>query len=284
MIGSLVAELRKTAKRPAVWICLGVVVALLVGIGYAVVWFVYGHPPRNFEQSLPRGTTVASLKATLYPRHFHQQVLSFSSSLGSAIALVLGVLSVGSEYGWNTLKTLFTQRPGRLTVLTAKFACLVLVMLVFAVAMTAAAALASLAAAGLDGGDLTFPAARTVLEAVLATWLMFTVWAFFGAFFAFAFRQSALAIGLGLVYVLIVEGLIFQLVGLAGGETFRKIQAWFPAANTSGLAQAFGRAGRTADAAQSPLMDGTHAVIALLIYAAAFAIASAIFLRSRDVT
>jgi ABC-2 type transport system permease protein len=283
VIGAFVAELRKTAKRPAVWMCLGVVLALLVAIGYAVVWFVYGHPPRNFEQSLPRGTTIADLKATLYPLHFYQQVLGFSGSLGSAIALVLGVLSVGSEYGWNTLKTLFSQRPGRLTVLAAKFACLIVVMLVFAVAMMLAAALASLAAAGLDGGDITFPAARTIVKAALATWLMFTVWAFFGGFFAFAFRQSALAIGLGLVYVLVVEGLIFQLVGLAGGDTFRKIQSWFPAANTNGLAQAFGRAGRTGGGGPPALMDGTHAVIALLVYATAFAVASAIFLRSRDV-
>ena len=33
---------------------------------------------------------------------------------GGAFALMLGVLSLGSEYGWGTFKTAYTQGPGRL--------------------------------------------------------------------------------------------------------------------------------------------------------------------------
>lgn len=283
MIGALAAELRKTLKRPAVWVCLAVLVLLMVGIYYALVWFVYSHPPPNFQQSLPRGTRVADLKASLYPLHFHRQVAGFSSSLGGAMALVLGVLSVGSEYGWNTFKTVFTQRPGRLTVLAAKFACLALLMLLLAVVMMAAGALASLALAALDGADLAFPAAWTIVEAGLATWLMYCVWAGFGALLAFAFRQSALAIGLGLVYVVLVEGLLFQVLGLTGADWVRKVEQWFPAANTTGLAQSFGRVVQGAAQPATPVVTGTHAVIVLLVYAAAFVAGSAAFLKLRDV-
>ena len=37
---------------------------------------------------------------------------------------MLGVFALGSDYGWDTLKTLFTQRPGRLRVFAAKLAAL----------------------------------------------------------------------------------------------------------------------------------------------------------------
>ena len=283
MIGAFAAELRKAGRRPAVWICLGVLVAILVGIEYVVVWFVFSHPPPNFEQSLPKGTRIADLKAVLHPLHFHRQVLGMSSSLGSAMALVVGVLSVGSEYGWNTFKTLLTQRPGRLVVLTAKLAVLTLLMLLFAIVVMVAGALTSVAMAGVDGAGTGFPSLDTVLRATLAAWLMYTVWAFFGAFLAFAFRQSALAIGLGLVYALVVEGLIFQLLGLTGSDWFKKFEQWFPAANTNGLTRSFGQAAAATAQAAAPLVTGTHAALVLLAYAAAFVAGSAALLRLRDV-
>ncbi len=283
MIGAVLGEARKFARRPAVWLCLAIVVALLVALGYGIVWWVYSHPPPNFQQQLPRGLRVSDLKRALYPAHYHQQLLGFTVQLGSAIALVLGVLSVGSEYGWNTLKTLLTQRPGRLQVMAAKYLILVVLMLVFTLVMAAGAALASLGIAAVDGADISFPAPQTTGQAILADWLIMTVWALFGAFLAFAFRQSALAIGLGLVYVLIVEGLIFSLAGTAGGETFRRIQQWFPAANANALYQSFGSAVPSA-VTTKPVAGGTHAVAVLLAYAAAFVIASAIFLRARDVS
>jgi ABC-type transport system involved in multi-copper enzyme maturation permease subunit len=42
---------------------------------------------------------------------------------------MLGVF--GSEYGWDTLRTLFTQRPGRLQVLAAKLAALAIALVPF---------------------------------------------------------------------------------------------------------------------------------------------------------
>ena len=43
---------------------------------------------------------------------------------GGVFALMLGVFALGSEYGWGTLKTLFTQGPSRLRVFAAKLAAL----------------------------------------------------------------------------------------------------------------------------------------------------------------
>jgi ABC-type transport system involved in multi-copper enzyme maturation permease subunit len=43
---------------------------------------------------------------------------------GGALTLVLGALSMGSEYGWGTLKTMLSNRPTRLTFYLAQVATL----------------------------------------------------------------------------------------------------------------------------------------------------------------
>lgn len=281
MTGVLLAELRKTVRRPAVWICLGILVAVLVGIGYLIVWFVYSHPTAQMRASLPRGIDIKELLRQLYPPSFHRQTLSFASTLGGAIALVLGVLTVGSEYGWNTLKTLFTQRPGRLQVMVAKLMALALVLLVFTLAAFLADAAVSFLLASIDGGSTAFPAPDVIGKAVLAAWLDLAMWGLMGAFLAFAFRQSALAIGLGLVYQLVIESLIFGTLGTV--EFIRNLEKWFPGPNATALTQAFGRARVVANPAP-PITDGTHAAVVLLVYCAVFIAASAVFLRARDVS
>ena len=52
--------------------------------------------------------------------------VTLTSPAGKTVnaASILGVLSVGSEFGWGTWKTLLTQRPGRLTVFGAKLVAL----------------------------------------------------------------------------------------------------------------------------------------------------------------
>ena len=62
---------------------------------------------------------------------------------GGVFALMLGVFAFGSEYGWGTLKTLFTQAPGRLRVFAAKLAALAIVLVPFVLALFAAGAVAS---------------------------------------------------------------------------------------------------------------------------------------------
>jgi ABC-2 type transport system permease protein len=286
VLGVLQGEFLKLRKRPAFWVCIALLLLLLLAFGYLLSWivFTYTKPPSG-PNGLPRGVTYAGLKQGLYPLHFVQNTLSGGiANLGGVLALIIGVLSQGSEYGWGTIKTAFTQRPRRLEWLGGKLVSLALTTLLMTFLLLGVAAVASFALASVDGADRSWPPAQTILKGVLSVWLIYSFWAFFGFGLATAFRQSAMAIGLGLAYALVVEALIFGLLVQFVGDPVRQFQQWFPLANTSYLVQSFGSASRELGVAPKPYADATHAVTMLLLYCAAFVILSAVFLQRRDVT
>ena len=278
-------ELFKVVRRPGIWVLIGVLLALAILIGYAITWLIYTYPPPGSNQGLPPGTTLADFKVALYPQNFVRQTLGQWGVLGGVFALIVGVLMQGSEYGWGTIKTLYTQRAGRLTMLFGKVAALGVVVAVMVVALFAVDAAASSIVAWVDGKTISFPAADVIVKAVIAAFLIFAFWAIFGLALSTIFRQSAMAIGLGLAYALVVEVLIFGLLGGLGGDIVKQIQQWFPIANTNYLAQSFGSIRvRGAQGQSTPYADANHAVVMLLLYVLAFAAVTAYLSRTRDIT
>jgi ABC-type transport system involved in multi-copper enzyme maturation permease subunit len=200
-------------------------------------------------------------------------------------ALIVGVLIQGSEYGWGTIKTLYTQRSGRLTMLFGKIAALAVVVAVMVVALFAVDAGSSSIVALVDGKTIAFPNADVIVKAVVAAFLIFGFWAIFGLALSTLFRQSAMAIGLGLAYALVVEVLIFGLLGGLGGDIVKQIQQWFPIANTNYLAESFGQIRvRGLQGAITPYADASHAVAMLFVYVLAFTAITAYLSRTRDIT
>jgi hypothetical protein len=130
-----------------------------------------------------------------------------------------------------TLKTIFTEKPSRLTEVVAKFWALVVVSLVLTMLVLAAAAASRTVLAHLDGQALPWPDLLTIVEATGALWLILAVWTGFDVLLAVICQQSALAIGIGLVYGFVVEGLIFGIFG--SNPTFKNIEKAFPGANAS---------------------------------------------------
>ena len=284
MFAAFRGELYKAVRRPGVWVLVIVLLVLAVLIGYAITWLIYTFPPKGASQGLPPGTTLSDFKVTLYPGNFVRETLGQWGVLGGVFALIVGVLMQGSEYGWGTIKTLYTQRAGRLTMLFGKVAALAVVVLVMVLALFAVDAAASTAVALIDGKTLSYPDATTILKAVVACFLIFGFWAMFGLALATLFQQSALAIGLGLAYTLVVEVLIFGLLAGLGGDIVKQIQQWFPIANTGYLVDSFGTLRVRGVAATTPYTNATHAVIMLLLYLAAFTAISAWLSRTRDIT
>jgi len=277
-------ELFKVIRRPGIWVLISVLLALAILLGYAITWLIYTHPPPGASQGLPPGTTLADFKVALYPQNFVRQTLSQWGVLGGVFALIVGVLMQGSEYGWGTIKTLYTQRSGRLTMLSGKIAALAVVVAVMVVALFAVDAASSSVVAWVDGKTISFPEADVIVKAVVAAFLIFGFWAIFGLTLSTLFRQSAMAIGLGLAYALVVEVLIFGLLGGLGGDIVKKIQQWFPIANTSYLSQSFGQIRVVGVRGQTPYADASHAVVVLLLYVVAFTAITAYLSRTRDIT
>jgi len=107
----MTAELLVLRKRAATWILLGI--WTLLGVFFAYV-IPYALDPEDS----------AAGPAEFLPESLAGTLLAGFPFFGGVFALMLGVFALGSEYGWGTLKTLFTQRPGRLRVFAAKLAAL----------------------------------------------------------------------------------------------------------------------------------------------------------------
>lgn len=282
MLGILSAELLKLRKRWGIRILAIIFILVVVLLTYVLTYVIYKNPSANFRESLPKGTTPSDLIRGLYPQNFHRIALSSVNGLGSAIAIILGVLAVGSEYGWGTLKTIFTQKPSRATVFLGKFFALLITALVFGLLLMAAAAASSLVLGLIDGHYNQWPDPAVIVQATGALWLILLLWTMFGVLLAVLFQQSALAIGVGLVYGFIVEGLIFGLFGRSGG-ILTDIEKGFPGANATALTDHFGQAvSRFATA--SPLVGITQAVLVLSAYTLAFLLVSMAVTSRRDLT
>lgn len=289
MFTSLRAEALKTWKRPAVWVCLVILVLLLIVLGYGIEYFIYTYtkPPA------PARTGGAPLdykllKQVLYPPHFHQNVMNGGAQLGGVLMMIIGVLLQGSEYGWGTIKTVFTQHPPRWAVIVARLVVVAAIAVAAAIALLAIGAVLSWAIAATDGhgGSFPFPDAGTVIKSVLALSLIYFFWAVFGFGLATLFRQSALAVGLGLAYALVIESLAFGLADQFVGDPSRRIHQWFPLDNVGFLVQSFGSAApeRSGAVVATPFADGTHGAIVLLLYCAAFAVVSLALTQRRDIS
>lgn len=282
MIGTFTAEWLKLRRRPAFWVLAGILAGLVAVLQYLVLVLVLASSSVNLN--LGPGVTAETLRQTLYPVHFVRMGLgTVSGGVGGAIALILGVLATGSEYGWSTLKTMLTQRPGRVTIFLGKAAAVGVALVVFDVLIFGMAAVCSGLIGAAYGAGGVWPSVVDVIKGVCAAWLIMAVWAALGVALSVLFRQSALAIGLGLIYAILFEGILFNL--LRGFSWVRTLEKGFPGANGTALVQSFGAALQGPNAAQAqPLVGATQAVLVLAAYVAVFLTLSAVLLRQRDVT
>jgi ABC-type transport system involved in multi-copper enzyme maturation permease subunit len=275
MIGTIQAEWRKLAGRPANLIALGALVAV-VALIYTVGYIEYTWPAAS------QAASAALLKQGLYPGGLIQNLMNFPMPLGAAAALVLGALATGSEYGWGTMKTVLTQGPGRIQTLVAKFVAAGLGVVALTAVLYASGAIASAIVALVDGHAIAWPAAIDVAKAIAATSLIVYCFGLLGMALGFVFRQSAAAVGIGLVYLVVVEAILGRFVSGFHGGDYRWITRGLAGSNAMALVQSFGQI--IADPhAPAPLVGATQAVVTLAVYAAAFAVVSATLLRGRDV-
>jgi ABC-2 type transport system permease protein len=199
---------------------------------------------------------------------------------------MLGVLSIGSEYGWGTLRTLFTQGPGRLRIFGAKLLALALALVPFVLVVYALGALASYAIALREGVDVTWPSAWLLLRGLAAGWLILAVWAALGVLLAVLSRGTALATGIGILYALVIEGLLSALASEV--SVLDRLVELFLRANAYSLVSVLGvSTGDVSDAGpgsfSGPFVAGGQALLVLVVYLAAFIAVAGWLLRRRDV-
>lgn len=323
MVRSFSAEFLKLRKRPAPWILAFILLAIITISYFSSYAFAIAPipessggatvgeavPPPGAESTV--GGTAASQGApgeevppeieeqiqaeqeafneafleSLYPENLLPNVFSggIFTVIGGTLLLILGALIAGSEYGWETFKTVLTQRPGRLGALSGKLLTFGIALLAFVVLGLLAAALCSFIIASLENATMQWPALGEIAKGVGVGFLTMLVWGTLGFTLAVLLRSTAFAIGLGLIWIIIENAIIPGI--LFDNETFETIRKALPGQNASSLSQYFGSPlPEEFMGGLEPLVEPGRAVWVLAAYAVGFIIISALLFWRRDIT
>ncbi|GAA4542379.1 ABC transporter permease [Amycolatopsis samaneae] len=272
MLTNVRAELVKQARRPAIWLLLVIAVVLTITFGYVIPFVglngASGAPGsgRGLASMLPDavvGSTLAGLPVFV-----------------GALALVFGVLVVGSEYGFETWKTVLAQRPSRETVHAAKLVTVAAGTLLGILALFASTAVASAVVASVKDQPMNWPGVPDLLIGASAGWLVTTMWAALGVLLAVWLRAVALPIGLGLVWLLAVQNLLSS-VASPSLEWVAQVQKAMPGPNAGALAAALGAPSGTPGVGE--IVGGGQGAAVVAGYLVVFGVVSGWLLRRRDI-
>jgi ABC-2 type transport system permease protein len=205
LINSTRAELLRLRRWPAVWVTLGVWGLLSLMFGYLFNYFSYKTGDVNFSNE---GDSAQSIFRELLPQAAPDVLLQGMPMFGGALILVLGALVAGSGYGWGTWKTIFTQGPSRRAVVAGSLLALTAIVVAVVLVTTVLCFGVSVTIALTEGAELVWPTAGAVLQAIVVGSLVLELWALAGYTMGTLARGPALAVGLGLVWTLVVENLL----------------------------------------------------------------------------
>ncbi|TDD30136.1 ABC transporter permease [Kribbella turkmenica] len=281
MSGSYRAEVLKLRKRSAVWVLFGAGLVLSLIFGYLLPYLGYVTGDENPQTD---GVPRSEILRGMLPERVMDNTIGGYPVFAGALALVLGAIVVGGEYTWGTLKTILTQRPGRGAVLASQFLGLATMIAVWVLGIFAACAACSVGVAAAENTAMDWPGLTAVLEGLAGGWLVLMTWCLAGAVLAVAFRNVALPIGLGVVWILGVETLLAGVVSSLLPD-LEFLSDALPGANAGALV--FSVTGMVAADAPPGVRDavgGGRALLTLLGYCAIFALLAAWTTRRRDVT
>jgi ABC-2 type transport system permease protein len=281
MLSSYRAEMLKLVKWPAMWVLASVLLVLSQVFGYLIPYVGYRS---GGGSGFAAGQTQAQLLADILPANLVANTLSGFPMFAGAIAVIIGALATGSEYGWGTLKTILTQRVGRLSLLGGKLLAITTVILALVLVVFGMNSLWSWIIAETVGRPADWPSALDLLRGIGAGWLILGMWSLFGALLGTLFRSTSLAVGLGLVWALAVENLVRGFAGLL--DFFDAFQKGLPGVNAGSLVASLGaappdQAGGTPGV--TAVVSGEQAVLVLSGFVVALTLIAGVALRRQDV-
>jgi ABC-2 type transport system permease protein len=279
MSGIVKAEWLKLHKRPAIRSIVAIWLALVLLLGYLLPYLVFKNPPPG---RVGARFASAALLPSLLPANLVHWFVPTLSSLGGTLILVLAALVGGSEFGWSTLTTILTQRPGRLSVFTGKLLAIAVLLVLFVVLGYVVAAIGSLIVALLQHATVTWPPAADLARSAGAMFLIFAAWTAFGLGLAVLFRGTALAIGLGLAYALVIDGLVAAFSAIS--DIVKAVSQGLLGTNASALVDPFRSSSIGERAGTGAIAGPGQAAIVLGAYIVVFVVLAGILLQRRDVT
>jgi ABC-2 type transport system permease protein len=272
------AELLRLRRWPALWVLVGVWFALDLAFVYVFNYIAY----RTGDVSGPADRVPrAQLLAGLLPDAVPAAAVQGTPLFGGAILLILGALAVGSGFGWGTWKTVLTQGPGRGAALGGTLVVLALTVVGLVLATFALDLGVSSVLAVVENQPVDLPSIGALAEGAGAGALVLGMWCAAGVLIGLLTRSPALAVGLGLVWALVVENLLRGVADLLGGLAV--LTDHLPGTAAGSLVGALdGAAGDRAPGVQTILSGGT-AVVFLVGYLVLFAAGGLALTRTRDI-
>ncbi|MFL6128256.1 MAG: ABC transporter permease [Mycobacteriales bacterium] len=276
LVRSTRAELRRLLRWPATWVLVGVWSALSLAFGYVFDWISY----RTGETTGPAaaGVRLDSLLPGAVPDVLVQGMPMF----GGAIVMILGALAVGSGYGWGTWKTVLTQGPSRSAAFGGTLISLAVVVGGIVLVTIGVDLAMSSAIAAVEGGSGALPGLADLARSYGGGLLILGMWTAAGVLVGVLARGPALAVGLGLVWSLVVENL---LRGVAAAlPAIEGVTDRLPGSAAGSLAGALGAVGDAQGGAPGVLaaLSGPVATGLTAGYLVVFAAVSLLLVRGRD--
>lgn len=271
---SVTSELMRLRRWPAVWI-IGIV-WMLLGLTFGYIFPYLTLKTGNDVGDMGEGSLAAVL-----PPGVPDVMVQGMPMFGAALALVLGAIVAGNGYGWGTWKTLYAHSRGRTTTtvgsLVATFVVITLIVVASVVVLGAAASTIAL----VEGESIEAPALGALAQAFGGAVLLMSMWALIGYALGTVVRGAALSVGLGLVWVLVVENLLRGVGALL--DAVETVTEFMP--GTAG--GAFVGSIIDGDSEGTPgvltTIDGTQAGLTVVAYLVAAVVVTLIVVRRRDV-
>lgn len=276
---SVRAELLRLRKWPTVWVLCGVWLALNLTFAYVFNYVAYSTGSGNFGSGEATEGLLADLMPEAIPRIFTGGLPMF----GGAIMMILGALAAGSGFGWGTWKTVLTQGPGRLVAFAGTLVALGVVIVAIIAGQLVLDFGASALIATVESQALIWPDAGKLAQSVGGGLLISAMWATAGVLIGVLTRSPALAVGLGLVWSLVVENLLRGVANLINELEY--VTNVLPGTAAGSMAGALG-ATAEGDGEGAPgvltVLTGAESATLLTTYLVAFVVAAAFAMRRRD--
>jgi ABC-2 type transport system permease protein len=280
MLASTRAEMVRLLRWPVTWIVGGVWSVMNLFFAYVLTYLSYRSAVGDGD-----GRVAAALLDDMALASLPQTLVQGMPMFGGALMLVLAALATGSGYGWNTWKTVFSQGPRRLVAFAGTLAALAVVVAGVVLVTLLLDVAASVVVMTAESQPLAWPTGGSVAEGVGAASLVLLTFALAGAFLGVVARGPALSVGLGLVWVLVVENLLRGVAELLG--PVEAVTGVLPGTAAGSLAGALGAAGPGSGGPNGTpgvltTLAGDSAALLLAAYAAAFVLAMALLVHRRD--
>lgn len=286
MIASMRAELIRLGRWPTAWVLGGTWLLLNLAFGYLFNYLSYrSEDGGGFAEQVSDQAVAQALLAQLMPDQAPVTMVQGMPMFGGALLLILGAVTVGSGYGWGTWKTVFMAGPRRVAALGGTLATLAVALVGLLVVTFGLDLAAAFTVAAAESQPASWPGLADTAQGLGAGLLIGGMWLAAGVLLGTLARGPALAVGLGLVWALVVENLLRGVAGLLGPlEAVTDLLPGTAAGSLVGAMGALTQSDPNGTPGVTTVIGGTAATVLLGAYLLVFLAASLALTARRDVT